>query len=212
MKSRPRSALGTYVAYSQPTGCKVPGCPSPSRSLGFCRPHYYRWHCFGDPLHFSGRERGTPESRFWAKVQRNGATECWDWTGSTLGRGYGSFWPGGAVSRVSAHRFAFELANGPIPEGLQIDHLCRNRRCVNPSHMELVSLAENVRRGNNHNRDKTHCPQGHLYSPDNIYWTKRGKGYKCRACKACHKAYDKRRRVARYTLLSNGSMPLGLLA
>lgn len=92
--------------------------------------------------------------RFWAKVERGDAAACWPWTGHRddngygLGNGYGRFRLGGQNGpRYYAHRLAYELLIGPIPEGLVIDHLCSNRACVNPAHMEPVSIAENVRRG-----------------------------------------------------------------
>lgn len=80
--------------------------------------------------------------RFWAKVHKTDS--CWLWTAS-LTFGYGSFWDG--KGQVRAHRFAYELLVDPIPEGLQLDHLCRIRHCVNPDHLEAVTNAENVQRG-----------------------------------------------------------------
>lgn len=76
------------------------------------------------------------EERFWAKVLKG--TNCWLWTGALVGeaRNYGHFWDG--TKRVRAHRFAYEMENGPIPEGLEIDHLCHNAWCVRPSHLEAV--------------------------------------------------------------------------
>ncbi len=120
--------------------------------------------------------------RFWPKVRKSEG--CWDWTASKIVSGYGKFNAGGTT--VYAHRLAYELVVGPIPEGLTIDHLCRNRGCVNPTHLEVVSHGENVRRGaaagtfGKANRVKTYCPHGHPYSVENtrLY---RGMRY----CKAC---------------------------
>jgi HNH endonuclease len=90
------------------------------------------------------------------------ASACWDWTGGITGNGYGYIYlDGRGTPRVAAHRVAYELLVGPIPPGLQIDHLCRNRRCVNPLHLEVVTQTENVRRGANHWRNLTHCKYGH---------------------------------------------------
>lgn len=84
-------------------------------------------------------------SRFWDKVDKDGHDGCWLWTDATSWNGYGRFYTGSRV--MSAHRLSYELAVGPIPDGLQIDHLCRVRACVNPAHLEPVTLAENIRRG-----------------------------------------------------------------
>jgi hypothetical protein len=105
---------------------------------------------------------------FWEQVEKS--DDHWHWRGTTTSDGYGVF-----SLRVTgftdslAHRIAYQLERGQIPVGLHIDHLCRVRHCVNPDHMELVTRGENVRRGNNHNRDKTHCPQGHEYTEENTY-------------------------------------------
>lgn len=85
------------------------------------------------------------DERFWAKVDRRSDAECWLWLAATAGAGYGQFGANG--KSVRAHRYAYEALVGPIPDGLEIDHLCNIRLCVNPGHMEPVTHAENVRRG-----------------------------------------------------------------
>jgi len=86
-----------------------------------------------------------PEVRFWRYVVKDANTGCWNWTGGTT-KGYGSFtYPG--RSKCYAHRFSWEMHRWPIPEGLVVDHLCRNTICVNPDHLEPVTQGENVRRG-----------------------------------------------------------------
>lgn len=119
--------------------------------------------------------------RFWAKV--NKTESCWLWTACTLSpSGYGMFTLNGKGHL--AHRVAYQMANGvEIPKGLQIDHLCRTRNCVNPSHLEVVSPKENVLRGigvTALNKLKIRCPQGHMLDGSNTYLSKKG-----RSCKKC---------------------------
>jgi hypothetical protein len=154
--------------------------------------HYDRWYKHGDPL----RQRPTPVDRFWAKVNKDGPDgfhsqtgenlgPCWLWTASTYVAGYGQFRVAGRT--VGAFRFAYELLVGPIPAGLQPDHLCRVRLCVRPDHLELVTSAENTRRGDSgaHHAAKTHCPQGHPYDDENTYvYDDR------RYCRPCHRAHN----------------------
>lgn len=125
----------------------------------------------------------TIPQRFWSKVHvlPNG---CWIWTAATSHRGYGLFRVGSrsdsSRKSIHAHRFAYECLVGTIPLGLQSDHLCRNRACVNPSHIELVTAQENAQRGLN-GRLKTHCAQGHPFNKTNTYRNQRG-WRKCRTC------------------------------
>jgi hypothetical protein len=121
---------------------------------------------------------------------------CWEFTGALNDGGYGIIQIGRGIGTDRAHRVVFRSEVGEIPDGMTIDHLCLNPRCVNPAHLEMVTRAENTRRqwaagrGNAgvRQREKTHCPQGHPYSDENTY---RGQGRRqCRAC-ACERARRK---------------------
>jgi hypothetical protein len=110
--------------------------------------------------------------------------ECWGWGLSKTAGGYGQMmWYGKAGY---AHRLSYSLFVGPIPSGLVIDHLCRNRGCVNPDHLEVVTNQENLRRGiHSGPPKKSHCPKGHPYSGDNLSAKKNGR----KSCKACAREY-----------------------
>ncbi len=127
--------------------------------------------------------------RFWEKVQKTDG--CWEWLASRVA-GYGRFRAVSGEAHVQAHRWAYEALIGPIPDGLEIDHLCRNRGCVNPAHLEPVTARENVRRGIAPaavNARKTHCPRGHLYD---YTWPS---GFR-RGCRECKRVWERKRRAA----------------
>lgn len=127
------------------------------------------------------------------KIEPEPNSGCWLWIAYIDKHGYGKFniSEHGRNRNVLAHRYVFELVRGPIPPGLQTDHLCKTRSCVNPAHLELVTSAVNNRRGLNHNRLKTHCQRGHPYSGDNLYLRPDGLGRDCKACRADQKRRSK---------------------
>lgn len=132
--------------------------------------------------------------RFWGKVKKTDS--CWEWHGTKMNQGYGTIGVSGRSGKkdILAHRFAYELLVGSIPVGLVIDHLCRNRTCVNPEHMEIVTHRVNLLRGIGvpaQNALRTHCPQGHPYDLFNTYMTP-SNGH--RLCRACQPMYRQRRR------------------
>ena len=108
---------------------------------------------------------------------------CWEWQACVANTGYGQIRVDGKT--VTAHRIAYELYVDPIPSGLQIDHLCRNRRCVNPAHLEAVTQRVNLLRGDSFSAKHavaTECPQGHPYDEENTYVDPNG-GRACRTCR-----------------------------
>ncbi len=122
-------------------------------------------------------------SGFWAKVDKVG--ECWEWTGAVQSNGYGSF--GITRSRsVLAHRFAYEELRGQIPEGMALDHLCRNRLCVRPLHLEPVTTAENNRRALPFRMENGmgYCKNGHPLSGENVYGRPNSAARRCKTCNA----------------------------
>lgn len=129
----------------------------------------------------------TAVQRFNAKWELEPGGSCWLWIASKFRNSYGQF-RDEALKTVGAHQFSFRHFKGPIPEGLQIDHLCRVRHCVNPDHLEAVTCRENLLRGATITAEhaaKTHCPQGHPYDGENTYHYEGTRGcLKCRRSRA----------------------------
>ncbi len=150
------------------------------------------------PRHYAGKLPA--ERRFHLKYRVDPVTGCHIWIAGIVPPNpkrrfpYGNFFWNGRNGY--AHRFAYELAHGPIPEGKEIDHLCPNTLCVNDDHLEAVTHLVNVRRGEAgaYNRNKTHCPAGHAYSSENTY--RYGRRRICRPCHLSREATYRRQRKA----------------
>ena len=135
-----------------------------------------------------GRIAVSNDERFWAKVKKT--EECWLWIAYRNWKGYGTFGVrpttgGRQYEIVQAHRYAYLTLVGPITEGITLDHLCRVRHCVNPSHLEVVTNRENILRGigpTARNARKTHCVKGHAFTEQNTYQRKNESGKRCRIC------------------------------
>ena len=146
--------------------------------------------------------KGLDSSRFWAKVQKSEG--CWLWEGTINGNGYGHLKISGRT--ILAHRVAYLLTYGPIPDGLVIDHVkdrgCSHRHCVNPSHLEAVPPRVNTLRGEGaaaKNARKTHCKNGHELSGPNLAMVNTGRGRigrRCRTCRRAQKRAQKRRKTS----------------
>ena len=149
-----------------------------------CRKHYDHWR------NSTGYRKPSREERFWAKVLITDS--CWIWLGPKDRQGYGRF----RVSPTSngpAHRYAYELLVGPIPDGLTLDHVyprCQNKACVRPTHLEPVTGAVNYQR---FKATRTHCKRGHEFTPENTYIDKIG----ARQCRKCSAEKQARYRAAR---------------
>lgn len=165
--------------------CSVDGCTNGGPfARTWCTKHYMRWVRHGDPLH-DVQFRGDDLARFHARTDKDGPAGCWLWTGAVTNSGYASGSSGG--KSMLAHRWAYERFVGPIPEGLELDHLCRVTLCVNPTHLEPVTHEENVRRAM-----PTHCPQGHPYDEENTHM-RPDRGF--RECLTCRREQSRSRRA-----------------
>jgi hypothetical protein len=151
--------------------CADTRCTRQPQVRGLCKSHY-------ESRRKSGRIVVQPklsrEERFWQKVDASGA--CWEWVASKNKDGYGTFNGGPALKTVGAHQYAWMLLVGPIGGGLELDHLCWNRACVSPEHLEPVPHKENVRRGKGTRR--VFCAKGHRLADNQYASGRRG----CRAC------------------------------
>ena len=160
--------------------CSIDTCDRPARTRGWCVTHYDRWLKRGD----ANWHRPTAFDRFVAKIEFG---DCWLWTSTTTKDGYGEFYVAspngrGSARHTPAHRWSYEHFVGPIPDGLHIDHLCRVRACVNPDHLEPVTVQVNLLRSpvqpSTQNAMRLFCKRGHALPPPVA-------GERKRRCKVC---------------------------
>lgn len=182
--------------------CYIPSCDEPRSTRGFCDDHYGRLKRHGHPLAGGPPKTLTLEQRFWAKVHKDGPIPkhrpdlgpCWIWTASaTSEAGYGHF-AGPDGRTVRAYRLAYEGEKGPIPEGLVMDHLCDNPRCVRPAHLDPKTSLANVLRSPRHYANRTHCKNGHPFTEANTRIMRRpDRTNTYRRCRQCERDRDKAR-------------------
>lgn len=169
------------------SNCLMAGCDGRQHGRGVCKAHYMK--CYRGTAAWPEwvKPKGSSvEERFWSKVDRS--EDCWVWTASVLPNGYGQFDHG------LAHRVSLSLIGTQIPDGYHVDHLCRNRRCVNPDHLEPVPASINTRRGYGPpvavarmkawSASRTHCRKGHPLTAANTYVTPSEGWRVCRTCKS----------------------------
>jgi hypothetical protein len=171
------------------TACEADeACSGKPVAKGLCPKHYWRWRKYGTTV----PPKRTWQERFWAKVNEDGPVsedrpdlgQCWIWT-AALNKGYGVFKPTGQTTQGS-HRVAYQLLADSIPDDLELDHLCRNRACVNPDHLEPVTHKENCLRGVGIfavHAAQDACVHGHEFTPENTILRNRPEGgRRCRTC------------------------------
>lgn len=194
VKGEPQKYVRGHATRKERQKCTAEGCTREATAT-YCRKHSERMRLYGDLI--GRRPKGAEEFRFWFRVDKSG--DCWTWS-AARGAGkfdYGYFWTDGK-KLVKAHRYAYALANGPIPEGMVICHRCDNPPCVRPDHLFLGTQKDNIHdmdakgRGRRPTR-RTHCPKGHPYDEANTALRTDG----AQACRTCRKLWHETSRARR---------------
>lgn len=170
------------------TPCSIEGCDAITYSRGWCKLHYDRWRTKGDATW----QPPTDLESFLARILVT-PSGCWEWTGSRTSGGYGLFSLGDV--RVYAHRWSYEHHKGPIPDGFEVDHLCRNTPCANPEHLEAVTPRVNNLRSESpaaQQARKTECLRGHPFDEENTAILPGGG----RRCRRCHRERERARQAS----------------
>lgn len=172
--------------------CSIDGCEKKHCAKGWCEMHYVRWRKHGDPTY-----QLTAEARFKRRVLVT--ADCWFWNGTLMRNGYATFYNG--VRRQLVHRYSYELHYGPIPDGMQVDHICHTRNCVNPKHLRAVTPKQNCENLSGPSTRSTTGIRG-------VYWAKHARKWLVRVGhrgKAHHGGYflDKREAEAAAVALRN---------
>jgi hypothetical protein len=160
--------------------------------------HYARWKRHGDVHHPSvPRTPGTLEQRLWRRLTSKPAEGCWSAKGGKQRDNYVMIWSDDHAHLLYAHRVAYELTYGPIPEGKIVCHSCDNPPCIRPDHLflgeDIDNMRDKVHKGRHHNSKKTQCKSGHEFTPENTLW-RQGVNVMTRTCKTCHYARCRRYR------------------
>lgn len=161
-----RWRLGIDMAppiHTGPGSCVIEGCDNTAKARGWCNRHYKLWARNGDP---TKTLIGQVEQNFWSRVEKTAS--CWNWTARINASGYGRLW--GGSREVLAHRYSYQLVNGEIPDGLPLDHICHNHRCVNPSHLRPVTPKQNVENHSGLARNNTSGVRGVSWSAWHGKW------------------------------------------
>lgn len=175
--------------------CSIKYCTGitgvPGTARGFCSSHYHRWQRHADPLGGGRAKLGYPDNLFAGCDRSGGPDTCWPWLSKPGNSGYATV-SVGDYKQAGAHVAMYEYLVGPISSGLELDHLCRNRICVNPAHLEPVTGIENMKRARIANGSSQNCKRGHPRADNNWYIHPNGS----RECLTCRHGRERARRAS----------------